>query len=1754
MSLEERVHQVITGMARSQSSGSLVEDAAAHNNALARRLRRREHQELSINVTGSSTNHLDPIRVVAGRTSPLPNATSTYGRTSPSPNNQPTTTNAAAASSSFSSISSSRKVLSYPDPDVFSTVSSPDYPPVANKSSSSGLSSNIPRAPTTAGTSKSVIAAPTAATTTTRAPRALAKEKFKQHRRSASTDHAPFSHLSFHNSNTTSTTNTINNTSIHKESTTTSAGPHRNSTNKAPTHNSPGNNDNQTLSEPGRDNIPTSTSNVVKMNKLPPTSSGRSGGGPATTTIPTTSTANSSITAVPTTARALLRRSRSASPIKSSSSFLIKTQHSPKLMRKTSKTIDYRQRTFQKPQDQMKLYVATMDHSSRYIFFSSNNPQRQIPAPLAQLARKASTSVHASTALAQISPSLQLYTVQQYLSRHTHRRQLIWSPTVSPEADPFHGWDNHNDNPSSSSTEIEVEQQEEERPRGQFSFSQQQQQQLKKKRVGRYYPMHTSEYVNSKLPPHPPLLSVRKHRLPMRCDVGFPHCTEEEVQKKQKEIQQEASWEEACPRLAVLFSARDVGEFCQLRKILDTHGASAMAAQQKERKLVENSSARLTSDTVASISYFEDVIMASTTSDRKKPNPASVFAPPLESVPAGRGWKPRPVSDRPPGLRYVLVDPIKVTFDEAGDMEPLVCTLALYSAKGWVKISEDFSFPAGEWRNHLTVTDIINASAFDVEVNSPNSESVSSTVSPSASKSGEQGGSKLWRQKALMTFLASMNDGTAASLTGETAGHEDIYLVLTVFKVAHEGALIPYFPDSVAKKHSTPLKHLSRRFGNAKKNGPTDEIESCRSRAWAVFSHFGTQFLTPICFGAVPLFDCIDLEQEDGVPSGYRWPGEGCRQTIELFAFPTQAADSQDALGERLSFLHAQEVLPRASANKINNESSMPNISNFSDKSFNQPVPSISLTKSKGFMHRVGSKSTATEKSVEEGSSISSYLEIPARLHGHAIVSSAYLGADFTKVLHLSGTQLSTGDLPRTPFQISSKDESIGSEDMATRPMKLLVDVMGDFAVASRNRVPSKDSGSSFSKRSDRLHIVRLPRSQQSAGYTDAADIREVLFLPPTDYLPNYYSSSFLAHDLNLLFVYPKVLKFEDSMDNKENIKLHTGVNKMYTIQICLIKHGASQSNTLSFKMLDAIYNPAPGGKALLKSVYTKIPPNKIQMGKSKTAECVFFMQDEVKMRLPTVLDNSYCLNFSLFSVSLRADDGTHAQDTGLGSIEMIGSAQLPLLNVHNKEPASKVSVSTIISDKIHEVKLGSFLLLLETKVMSSLHISDPSVVTILRDFPIAQAGEYVQPQAYQIGNCPFSSIVDVSMSVDLIRHFDILMYIHFRNLIQTNRTNFDFNRIAGCFPEHGVIGILRLDSTAFCDSRSLLEALHSLLSTLDKVKSSFFPQSETCYPSSLHLQQYRMNIFFKRFFDVFEEEVLRREDAFLKNLFLEDDGEFSSDDYLENRISPNSLDKIDKKGGPEYPSGESVDEFNFEYILDLNSDSMEDNSVHPSIRKIGQRSRSKIDNDLRSLGQCTNSSRDMPFSRRAYGSSKIHRMRIEAELGEDSSLRHRSPENYFYDDATIITTATWHEPLSDRSEGYIKLQREEKSALDKEKVLKSIEPLNNESDNHYAPSSLHEQPAVKKNRSPYNIFFAPCVAPSYDSVVPIEEHTPENENLNLTGDHHAFLQPKKKLATLPSASEADNSKPVSVKMDTWFSALSIQIFSFANRFFLLNF
>ena len=83
-------------------------------------------------------------------------------------------------------------------------------------------------------------------------------------------------------------------------------------------------------------------------------------------------------------------------------------------------------------------------------------------------------------------------------------------------------------------------------------------------------------------------------------------------------------------------------------------------------------------------------------------------------------------------------------------------------------------------------------------------------------------------------------------------------------------------------------------------------------------------------------------------------------------------------------------------------------------------------------------------------------------------------------------------------------------------------------------------------------------------------------------------SSSLHTSNMNLMFLYPKLLTLAENMDNKKNMKFHSGVSKLYSVWSLLMKEDTQQSSDSSSKVLDAIYNPAPGGQMLLKAFYTK--------------------------------------------------------------------------------------------------------------------------------------------------------------------------------------------------------------------------------------------------------------------------------------------------------------------------------------------------------------------------------------------------------------------------------------------------------------------------------------------------------------------------------------------------------------------------------------
>jgi hypothetical protein len=110
---------------------------------------------------------------------------------------------------------------------------------------------------------------------------------------------------------------------------------------------------------------------------------------------------------------------------------------------------------------------------------------------------------------------------------HTHTRQLAFTPSVGRSADALAP------PPFTSATSISI------------------------KRDGRYRLIDPVQATLQTLRNLRCCPTNKKHRLPLRADVGFPNASQQAIAHKQQEIAFETEWEEASPRLIVLVTSDD---------------------------------------------------------------------------------------------------------------------------------------------------------------------------------------------------------------------------------------------------------------------------------------------------------------------------------------------------------------------------------------------------------------------------------------------------------------------------------------------------------------------------------------------------------------------------------------------------------------------------------------------------------------------------------------------------------------------------------------------------------------------------------------------------------------------------------------------------------------------------------------------------------------------------------------------------------------------------------------------------------------------------------------------------------------------------------------------------------------------------------------------------------------------------------------------------------------------------------------------
>ena len=1190
--------------------------------------------------------------------------------------------------------------------------------------------------------------------------------------------------------------------------------------------------------------------------------------------------------------------------------------------------------------------------------------------------------------LDKVSPSPQHVQVLERLhGRENGRRdvqQVCWSPAVSPHADPWgECWDDGDEDgdgveededrgkittAASSTTALSTDLERNRRRRLLLAKKRRMLSRKRSNQFSRYSSIDPVDYVRATLPAHAPVLSNTRIRLPVRSDVGFPGATDEEIRAKHMEIMRETEMEEHSPRISVLISssdlcggsssdhvdnlssgARECMEECEGLPDIPLAGRELVEARIKcarashgscsGRVLGKNQGKQKDKDSSIASEISEPAaaaVMQSVSHEAFRrlpgPNPTSEFAPPVGATYSSTHlWRPTPFTDQPPGMVHMLSIPVALNFS-VGDIEPLVCSLAIYclppppsekrrSSRAWSyrgKMSEDFVFPAGEWPQSLQ-KDVI--------------DKLTSQFRGTDKTDVERDEWHRPTRKAIFSY-----DPLALP---PSIGRSSLFLVLQVQKVAQANAASIYFDDNntvteapiaeperglspvaLARKGSMSGKLKKKLVARTKKPRDNEgtavlsrseiDIAAATSKAKLAFDAYGTKFFTPLCFGVLPLFS---RKKKDAGATDEAWPN-GSSQTMQLVSFP-DVADTHEEFIERLARI----------AHSCKDSDGIAATGGDDDDNF---VISASAS------------SSAQSKTGYNGLRPAS---------GHAVFFNSIVGVDFTQVLLQS---------PETQLSELENGEN------AALP-RLLADVTGDCAIMMS---PEKSS-LKVRKRSD---LVRLPPSKSPSGYANLCEVREVLYLPPRP--ERLYDNDVPTHSnrlLNLLYLYPRELRLGDN----ETAAVRENSASAYTVRISLARRHSSKTGNL-YTPTKSMYNPVPFGQPTLNSVYTRIVHGRMgSAGGSEGFDEVsdgIHMHDEVKVRLPDVLDGSYFLEFSLHSLQMESGE------SGTAAPELVCETFIPLSSSSAKEPVSKERVVTIIPNGVHRIKLGSFQLLVESRLVSSIHSSDPGVSMMLRDF-----NKSCQEASLKLPST-ICRVMKKASGQAIVTHFHTLFYLHMHNLLNNGPPELPFTESRRFFSdsERGLNKMKQLPSPSK-DMAFLINTIRSLLILMSKSKAKF------CGKQSRHLRHWNtplMRKFQKELVDVFDEALCSSRSVGVS---------YDHERQIEAVESSNaSMD-----------DGALVEQTAIDSVLDALEDVLIERTANAAVITRYEQTMYAV----KSKSASSTHRRELPrhaksegLLRTAYGASKVDRMKAEAEL-HDAEDRFTG---LFDDDETVVTTATF--------------------------------------------------------------------------------------------------------------------------------------------------
>ena len=583
----------------------------------------------------------------------------------------------------------------------------------------------------------------------------------------------------------------------------------------------------------------------------------------------------------------------------------------------------------------------------------------------------------------------------------------------------------------------------------------------------------------------------------------------------------------------------------------------------------------------------------------------------------------------------------------------------------------------------------------------------------------------------------------------------------------------------------------------------------------------------------------------------------------------------------------------------------------------------------------------------------------PTSISGYIDLFTSYLGNDFTRALL------------NTPPQLLN-----AVDDTASSGPQLLADVMGDCAISFDEPSLAQNDDKK------RSNLRRLP-PQCKSGYSTSFDIKEVLYFPPRSLPRKYEDETALCSStiINLLYIYPRLIRL------KKNDNTQKSGGEYLTIRVQIVEQDlpsdqqSFDSTEHTYQSLPAIYNPSShAGPPLIASYFTKLVERRQQTDdnnkhdvKTKSDRKDIPLKDEVKARLPAVLDRRHFLQFSLFSIRR---DGT--------DVDLLAETTIPFI-ISSKESTSGGRVTTIIPNGLHRIQLSDGIQIrVETRLASTFHISDPSVATLLRDYPIVlssanstvnsngsaasdmdSASSASDAIAVASSGFPLLDILTMASGQAVKLYFSCLITANMRNFVNLNCPSFGFESFGGMLSSNGDVTFHQLVPWEKTDA--LVAIIRSLFEILDKTRTSY----QTKNHSILSLQYQRL---VKSLLDTFDEHL------FLSNI---------SDD--ERQHSEN---------------GGSIHDNHLNELLESNlafnhDDDHDHDDEHPSLLNESKGSQKRMP---KYRVTSPKSSMDPKFfSRTAFVATEDDQSKTETKMNGDDAYG----REYFDDDQTIATLGT---------------------------------------------------------------------------------------------------------------------------------------------------